>query len=342
MFLAIVMIAFGMSACDGLWQGTESATAPEEPQMFNNDQLSVEPVDIKDQEITEANDFQEGEVSEGPYDEDATVIPDSISLISQEVAYQVVLSSGINSDEIRFFDVVPYDQAGNGDFEIAWGAISIDIDKEELRGTFIDALNGELLATNVPLHEGLESRLVELGIENGNMLTGVNQYESYPWGYDLPTSFGNRRLTCGYGCGYHRGANYYAVDFALGHGECLPAPGSGWCMMAGDRGDGYGKQVIILGGPANNNNRYVYRMAHCSATYIVPGWWIDKNRTVGAAGCTGNCTGTHVHFSIHRGYYSGGRIYGGSVPLDRWPGPNDRVDYFNRYATWQFSFNVCR
>ncbi len=263
-----------------------------------------------------------------------------LQLISEEEARDVVYVAGIDEEQIVYFDVVPYDLSGSSEFEVAWIAV-INAD-EQFLGTFVNAFTGELLSVNTNVPERISARLDDLGLnEESKKLRGINHYESYPWGYDLPTPFGNHRLTCGYGCGYHTGSNHYAVDLTLSHGECVPAPGSGWCMFAGDRGDGYGRQVIILGGQANGSNRYVYRMAHFSSISVVPGWWIDKGRGVGAAGCTGNCTGTHVHFSIHRGYYSGGRIYGNSVPLDRWPGPNDRVDYFNRNSTWQFSFNYC-
>lgn len=277
------------------------------------------------------------ESGEGPYDVNA-------SMVSEEQALQAVLSANINPSEILYFDTVPFNVSGNGDSELAWVAVVKKGD--ELLGTFVDIFTGKVLANNALLHKGLKSHLVSLGIMDGPGIDGIGQYESYPWGYDLPTNFGNHSLNCGYGPGcsqYHNGDNYYAVDFGMSYGECIPAPGSGYVMFAGDRGDGYGKQVIIKAGSTGIPGKdYVYRVAHLSAVYVIPGWWVDKGRTLGAAGCTGWCTGTHLHFSIHRGYYSGGRIYGASVPLDRWPGPNDRVDYFDRNQYWQFSFNVCR
>lgn len=277
-------------------------------------------------------------INEGPYENPSVDVLQKIA--SKDVAYQTILSVGITPSEILYFDTAPYDVNGKGDFELAWVAVVKKGDT--LLGTFVNILSGEVMAREVPLHEGLRSHLISIGAMDSIVINSVGQYESYPWGYDLPTNFGNHALTCGYGCGYHTGNNHYAVDLGMSYGECIPAPGSGWVMMAGDRGDGYGKQVIIKAGPTGLGNNYVYRVAHLSETYVIPGWWADKNRTLGAAGCTGNCTGTHLHFSIHRGSYSSGQIIGESVPLDRWPGPNDRVDYFDRYQYWQFSFNVCR
>lgn len=286
----------------------------------------------------------------GSSDGTEAVISEELLLtpLTAEEAYEVILQAGIYPEEIVYFDIAPFDVTGNDDFEVAWAAVVFEGD--EPLGTFVHSLTGELLATLVPLHEGFKARLVDLGVMKGkvhNVMGGGDQdtpyqYENYPWGYDLPTPFGYHRLNCGYGCFNHTGPDFYAVDLDMNTGECVPAPGSGLCMLVGDRGDGYGKQVIIQGAQINSTTWWVYRLAHFNSTYVVPGWWIDKNRTVGGAGCTGNCSGTHVHFSIHRGYYSGGRIYGGSIPLDQWPGPNDRVDYFDRNQTNQFSFNVCR
>lgn len=274
----------------------------------------------------------------GPYDEEATVSGE-FTVIPQEEAYNTVLTSGVDPEKIVYFDIVPYDKTGKGDFEMAWGAVICD--KVGLLGIFVDAINGKLLAEFVPLHEGLKSRVVDLAKQGA--LTGVGQYQNYPWGYDLPTNYGNYRVSCMYNCsGYHQGANFYAVDFVMSIGTCLPAPGSGFCYFTGDRGDGYGNQGIIVGKDPYSNTYYPYRLAHMNQIYIRPGWWIDKNRTVGTSGNTGTSYGPHLHFSIHRGYYSSGRIYGNSIPLDRWPGPNDRVDYFDRNSQWQFSFNVCR
>lgn len=270
-----------------------------------------------------------------------------VELISEDMAREIAIKSGINEASIIYVDVVPYDNSGSGEFDIVWAVVT-EL-KSGFKGHFIDAFTGEILTQNVKLPDNVQDRINELFVDGINKVaSAVNHYESYPWGYDLPTNFGNHALTQGYGTGTHVNGccsynqNHYAVDFSMRLNECVPAPGSGWCMFAGDRGDGYGKQVIILAGSAGGSNRYVYRLAHLNYISVVPGWWISKNRSVGGAGTTGNSTGVHLHFSIHRGYYSHGNIYGGSVPLDRWPGTGDRVDYFNRYAYWQFSFNVCR
>ena len=60
--------------------------------------------------------------------------------------------------------------------------------------------------------------------------------------------------------------------------------------------EGYGQVVIVdLGG------RYRTMYAHLSRIDVEPGTWIERGEEVGLAGCTGSCTGTHLHFEPHRG-----------------------------------------
>jgi hypothetical protein len=273
----------------------------------------------------------------------STIAPNGIS---RAQAWVLLLETGIDPADIVFFDIAPFDEIGDGtEFRTAWAGV-IETEDAELLGTFLDDITGDVLAELEVLHPGLENHLrVDLNVMRGATITAKDVYDSYPWGYDLPTNWGNHLLTCGYGCDYHNGSNFYAVDLDTYDRECVPAPGSGYVMFAGwdPSNSGYGNQVIVKGSSIGGGQSFLYRIAHFDALSVVPGWWVDKNRTLGLAGRTGNATGSHVHFSIHRGTHAGGgRISGDSVPLDRWPGPNDRVDYFDRFATWQFSFNACR
>jgi murein DD-endopeptidase MepM/ murein hydrolase activator NlpD len=38
--------------------------------------------------------------------------------------------------------------------------------------------------------------------------------------------------------------------------------------------------------------------AHLAAVDVDPGQWLDRGERIGTAGCTGSCTGTHVHFEL--------------------------------------------
>jgi murein DD-endopeptidase MepM/ murein hydrolase activator NlpD len=59
--------------------------------------------------------------------------------------------------------------------------------------------------------------------------------------------------------------------------------------------DGYGKILILdLPGP------YTALYAHLSNVGVHRGQHVRKGQRLGLAGCTGSCSGTHLHFEVHR------------------------------------------
>ena len=57
--------------------------------------------------------------------------------------------------------------------------------------------------------------------------------------------------------------------------------------------DGYGKVVVLdLPGP------YTALYAHLSSVRVRPGQRVRKGQRLGLAGCTGSCSGTHLHFEV--------------------------------------------
>ena len=58
---------------------------------------------------------------------------------------------------------------------------------------------------------------------------------------------------------------------------------------------GYGKIVLLdLPGP------YTALYAHLSNVRVRPGQRVRKGQRLGLAGCTGSCSGTHLHFEVKR------------------------------------------
>ena len=58
---------------------------------------------------------------------------------------------------------------------------------------------------------------------------------------------------------------------------------------------GYGNVVVLdLPGP------YTALYAHLSRVGVLPGQHVRQGQRLGLAGCTGNCSGTHLHFEIER------------------------------------------
>jgi murein DD-endopeptidase MepM/ murein hydrolase activator NlpD len=60
--------------------------------------------------------------------------------------------------------------------------------------------------------------------------------------------------------------------------------------------EGYGKVVIERSG------KYMLLYAHLSHVQAKRGQLITRGRPIGIAGCTGWCTGTHLHFEVRRGH----------------------------------------
>jgi murein DD-endopeptidase MepM/ murein hydrolase activator NlpD len=59
---------------------------------------------------------------------------------------------------------------------------------------------------------------------------------------------------------------------------------------------GYGQVVMVDIGEG-----FETMYAHLSRIDVEPGAWVAKGERLGLAGCTGSCTGTHLHFELHRG-----------------------------------------
>lgn len=57
--------------------------------------------------------------------------------------------------------------------------------------------------------------------------------------------------------------------------------------------EGYGNVVLVDGGSG-----YSTLYAHLSSAYVVAGQWLPEGAPIGQAGCTGSCTGTHLHFEL--------------------------------------------
>ena len=57
--------------------------------------------------------------------------------------------------------------------------------------------------------------------------------------------------------------------------------------------EGYGNVVEV-----DSGSGYAQLYAHLSAAHVAPGQWVEEGDVIGLAGCTGSCTGTHLHFEL--------------------------------------------
>ena len=93
--------------------------------------------------------------------------------------------------------------------------------------------------------------------------------------------------------GWHQG-----IDIAQSGGCNINAIDGGVVTMARWYGAG-GLQIMI-----NHGNGYISLYAHNSTIYVKEGQQVAKGQAIGYMGCTGRCTGTHLHFGLQlNGYW---------------------------------------
>lgn len=91
---------------------------------------------------------------------------------------------------------------------------------------------------------------------------------------------------------YHKG-----LDIANRAGPDILAADAGTVVVSGwPDGYGYGNRVVI-----DHGNGYRTLYGHLSKVYVVAGQTVARGAAIGKMGCTGRCTGTHVHFEVVKG-----------------------------------------
>ena len=107
------------------------------------------------------------------------------------------------------------------------------------------------------------------------------------------------RMSSGFGRRLHpihrQWRNHNGVDFAAPVGTPIRVTGDGVVEFAGRQG-GYGNVVIV-----RHSGRYRTLYAHLSAfgQGIRAGATVTQGQRIGAVGCTGWCTGPHLHYEFH-------------------------------------------
>lgn len=84
-----------------------------------------------------------------------------------------------------------------------------------------------------------------------------------------------------------------ALDIAAHYGNAVVAAQSGTVTWAGWRNNGGGYVVEI-----DHGTGVITSYNHLAETYVVPGQWVAIGSVIAAVGCTGLCTGPHVHFVL--------------------------------------------
>ncbi|MFI5832421.1 M23 family metallopeptidase [Micromonospora sp. NPDC051300] len=96
--------------------------------------------------------------------------------------------------------------------------------------------------------------------------------------------------------GQRWGTLHAGIDFAMPAGTPIRAAAAGTVVKAGDVGDGYGNSVFV-----DHHNGYLTHYAHQSRLLVDVGDRVKAGQVIGYEGATGDATGPHLHFEVHKG-----------------------------------------
>lgn len=114
---------------------------------------------------------------------------------------------------------------------------------------------------------------------SGPLMKPVPGAVTSPFGYRIHPIFGTRKLHTGW-------------DLNAGGGEPIVAAAGGVVVSAGTRG-GYGNATVI-----DHGGSLATLYAHQSSMAVSAGQQVERGQVIGYVGCTGYCTGAHLHFEV--------------------------------------------
>ena len=123
-------------------------------------------------------------------------------------------------------------------------------------------------------------------------LEHVDFLEGAPLELDWPA---DGTVTDGFGPRW--GRMHLGIDVGILADLDVTAATAGTVLETGYR-DGYAGYGNIVSVDVGEGYSMLY--AHLAAVDVLPGQWLDRGARIGTAGCTGSCTGTHLHFELRR------------------------------------------
>lgn len=98
------------------------------------------------------------------------------------------------------------------------------------------------------------------------------------------------------GFGPRWGSFHKGVDIGAGYGTPIVAAASGQVVLSTYSDNGYGNYVIIR---HDDGSETLY--AHMTERWVGLGQYVNQGDAIGSVGCTGWCSGAHLHFEVHVG-----------------------------------------
>jgi murein DD-endopeptidase MepM/ murein hydrolase activator NlpD len=156
--------------------------------------------------------------------------------------------------------------------------------------------------------EELEAQSAAVAVELGRRVprpdseaanTGASSSSSSTSSGDLGSPLNGLRVTSRYGYRVHPiyGTTrlHTGVDLSANTGAPIRAAGDGVVVSAGWLG-GYGNATVV-----DHGGGLATLYAHQSALLVSQGDRVDKGDVIGRVGCTGSCTGPHLHYEVRIG-----------------------------------------
>ena len=92
--------------------------------------------------------------------------------------------------------------------------------------------------------------------------------------------------------GWRWGRMHQGIDIGVPSGTPIKAAASGTILYCGWE-EGYGNLVVI-----DHGGNIATAYGHQSSIAVTCGQHVDQGQTIGYVGCTGHCTGPHLHFEV--------------------------------------------
>ncbi len=189
---------------------------------------------------------------------------------------------------------------------VASGLIKADSDEEHDHHTNADGIGGDfdpdesgpmtrserLSDTINQVAEQVQRR--ESGLQSLNQSLTIRTQPTIQLGDILAVEpVANARVTSPYGYRTLGGREFHpGIDLAAPYGTPIYATGTGVVVYSGWK-NGYGNFVEI-----DHGNGYITRYGHSSRLLVSVGEQIKKNQEIAMIGCTGRCTGPHLHYEV--------------------------------------------